>query len=323
MPIIKVPPEFDPDYYRRNYPELNICSNDVLQLHYKKFAAEQGRSTCFYDRREHLRATLQKAIDKAHVKTLEISPWDNPFLRGDSVKYFATEDAETLRKSAELAKRRFNKVPEKIHFVSPTGDLGVVDEKFDIVFSAHVIEHTPDFVRHLLGVSKILNKGGVYVLIVPDKRYSFDYYHAETTLAEVIDAFVSKRKNPRLADVINLAFTYTHNNPYRHWLGEHGTRYGEPNKRFSSDAGVEVTGEFFLDDGKGIHRENFLRLIEKYSEAVERGEYISAHNWRFTPDSFRYIVRMLNELQFIDLKIYRCCHTVWGRVEFIAMLEKT
>ncbi len=322
MPIVTMPPEFDLEYYRRAYPELNTMPDAVLTEHYKHYAVEQGHSACIYDRREYLQKLLLELINKYRLKTLEISPWNRPFLRGDSVKYFDAADSETLCKTSAAASRYDNNVPAKIDFVSPKGDLGVVDENFDIVFSSHVIEHTPDLVEHFKQVSRILNPGGVYVLIIPDKRYCFDYYNPESTLSEAIDAAVSKRKFPRLVDVINLGFVRTHNNPILHWLGNHGKRYGQRDKSLAVNIGVEISGEFFNDEVKDNRREKLLRLIEKYSEASERGEYISTHNWRFTPENFRYIVDMLNDLKFIDLRLYRCCNTVWGRQEFVAVLEK-
>ena len=322
MPIISFSPEFDADYYRNSHAELNVFSDDALKEHAKRFAVEQGRSTCIYDRREYLQKILQDMIDAHKLKALEISPWDNAFLYGKNVKYFSVEDVETLRKSALEAGRHHDNIPERIDFVSPNGDLSVVDETFDIVLSSHVIEHCPDLIEHLRGVSRILNKGGLYILLIPDKRYCFDYYHPESTVAEVIDAFANERKIPRLADVINQGFMCTHNNSVLHWLGHHGERYGYRNTPLDEDLKVEVMGEYFSDDGKGISREKFLPLIEKYSKALAQGEYISAHNWRFTPDSFRYIINLLNALEFIDLPLYRCCHTIWGRNEFLAMLEK-
>lgn len=322
MPIINFPPTIDLNYYKNAYPELNFFPDKTLNEHYKRFAIEQEHSTCIYDRREHLNKFLQDAISTQHLKALEISPWNRPFLGGEGVKFFDSADSESLRKSAVAASRNPRRVPNKIDFISPTGDLGVVDENFDIVFSSHVIEHCPDLIRHLQSVSKILNAGGLYVLIIPDKRYCFDYYHSESTISEVIDAFIAERKIPRLADVINQAYTCTHNSARLHWLGRHGERYGYRNTPLEPDLKVQVADEYFSDDGLEVSREKFLHLIEKYSEALAKGEYISTHNWRFTPDSFGYIVKLLNELEFIDLQLYRLCHTVWGRQEFTAILEK-
>ena len=295
----------------------------MLTEHAKRFAAEQGRSTCIYDRREYLQALLKNTIDGNGLRALEISPWDSPFLRGANVKYFGVEDSETLRKLAAENGRNPVTVPEKIHFVSETGDLGVVNETFDIVFSSHVIEHCPDLVTHLQSVAKILNAGGLYVLAVPDKRYCFDYYHAESTLSEVLEAFAAKRKIPRLADVINFAYTRTHNGAILHWLGVHGEQYGYRNQApVEGDAHAEISGEYFQDDGQGASIQKISHLVDKYSEALSKGKYISAHNWRFTPDTFGYIVDMLRRLNLIGLSRYRLCQTIWGRQEFIVMLEK-
>lgn len=322
MPIIEAPPEFDLNYYRNVYPELNGVPNEILTEHYKRFAVEQGRSTCSYDRREYLKKFLQEIIDAHNLKTLEISPWDDPFLRGDNVKYFDAADSETLRETAKKSRRaNINNVPQKIDFISPNGDLSVINETFDIAFSSHVIEHTPDLIEHLRGVSKILNRGGLYILLVPDKRYCFDHYHSETTLAEEIDAFANERKNPRLADVFNLGFTFTHNNAQIHWLGIHGEQFGYRKKPLPKDLNVTIDDEIFTDDVE-INFPKLAHFVDKYSETLARGKYISTHNWRFTPENFGYIIKMLNQLSLINLQIYRLCHTIWGRLEFVAMLEK-
>ena len=323
MPIINFPPSFDLDYYGKAYPELNIYRGNVLIEHYKKFAIEHGHSTCIYDRHDYLQSMLQNVLDQnTSLKVLEISPWDHPFLHGDNVKYFEVADAETLRKTSVQANRPFNNVPEKIDFVSPNGDLDIIDETFDIVVSVHVIEHCPDLVKHFQSVSRLLKAGGLYILVVPDKRYCFDYYHPESTINEVIDAFVAKRRFPRLSNVLNLILTATHNNAVLHWLGEHGERYGYRDSSFNSESKIEIMGEYFFDDGQGISREKVLNIIRKYIEALNTDHYISTHNWRFTPDSFGYIVNVLNALEFIDLSLYRLCHTIWGRFEFVTMLEK-
>lgn len=323
MAIVDFPPEFDWDYYRQAYPELNIFPDIVAKEHYKRFAVEQGHSTCFYDRYEYLKALLQNTINENHLSVLEISPWDSPFLRGDNVKYFEVMNAEEVRKATVGYKRNLDTIPEKIDFVGEKGDLGVINETFDIVFSSHVIEHCPDLVEHFQGVSKILNAGGLYIMVVPDKRYCFDYYHSESTISEVIDAFVNDRKIPRLADVINLAYTRTHNNSVLHWLGEHGERYGYRKKPIpEADARAEILGEYFFDDGSEVDYQKLARLVKKYADALKENAYISVHNWRFTPDSFGYIINMLNKFNLIDLRLFRLCHTIWGRQEFVAMLEK-
>ena len=323
MAIINFPPELDLNYYRQIYPELNNFPDEVLLKHHKKFAVEEGRSTCIYDRREKLQQVLQKVIDNNRLKVLEISPWDNPFLRGDNVKYFEIMNAEDLRKATVGVERNIDTLPEKIDFVGTKGDLSVINETFDIVFSSHVIEHCPDLVSHFRNVNRILNAGGLYIMIVPDKRYCFDYYHSDSMITEIIEAFAGGRKIPNLATVINFAYTRTHNDAVRHWLGDHGERYGyRKESPTEGDARAEILGEYFFDDGSEANLQALSHLVEKYVEALKEDTYISAHNWRFTPDSFGYIINMLNKLQLINLRLYRLCHTLWGRQEFVTMLDK-
>lgn len=322
MPVIYAPPELDLNYYRNAHPELSQFHDSVLIEHHKRFAVQNGLTSSPCDLREQLKVGLQENINVEHLKTLEIGCGGFPFLAGENVKYFEIMSVDNLKRHYIEVGRNIDYFPEKFDFVSPNGDLGVVDEKFDIVFSSHVIEHVTDIIEHFRNVSRILNTGGVYVLIVPDKRYCFDYYNPESTLTEVIDAFANERKTPRLADVINSVYMRTHNNAMLHWFGEHGERYGYRKEPLEPGAIMEILGEKFFDDGKGLHREELFRLIEKYAEALATGKYISVHNWRFTPDSFGYIVKLLNELNFIDLSLYRLYHTVWGRLEFTAMLEK-
>lgn len=272
--------------------------------HCKSFAIPHGYSTCYYDRHENLRKDLQKIIDEKHAKALEISPFFHPFLQGENVKYFGIMDSETLKKEAEKSSYPDKAVPSTIHFVSPTGDLSIIDETFDLVVSCHVIEHIPNFVKHLNDVEKLLNKGGLYVLLIPNKLYCFDHYKPESTIFDILEAFFTKRNNTALRNRL-IASEATHNDSISHWLGYHDKTYtGDDNTRSK------------------MTREGCLYQFEIYKKAIETGQYIDEHHWRFTPNSFRDVVNSLNEMKFINLPLYRLYHTLWGRTEFIAILEK-
>ena len=153
---------------------------------------------------------------------MEIGPYDNPSCVGENVKYFDIHDAETLKKLAEKNNRPVKKTPEKIHYVEPNGDLSIVNEKFDMVFSSHVIEHQPDLILHLQNVGNILNEGGLYVLVIPDKRYCFDHYRNGTSLFEVIDVHVNKRSRHTFKNIAEARCMRAHNSAVMHWLGLHG-----------------------------------------------------------------------------------------------------
>ncbi|MBQ7628723.1 MAG: methyltransferase domain-containing protein [Selenomonadaceae bacterium] len=293
---IDFPPAFDIDYYKNQYPELNGHSNEVVAEHARRYAEEQGHSTCIYDRSEYLKALLAHIINQTHAKVLEIGPFDNPFCVGESVKYFDIFDAETLKESAAKANRPFKNTPKKIHYVDPNGDISIIDEKFDIVFSSHCIEHQPDLVAHLNNVANILNDGGFYVLVIPDKRYCFDHFRQETALFEVLDASVNKRTLHSFKSLAESGYFLTHNNSVLHWIGQHGT----------------------LD----VAQESFAKTQKKYEESVKGGGYVNAHAWCFTPRNFGSIINDLKKFNLINLELHRLCHTIWGRFEFCAVLKK-
>lgn len=289
---IEFPPDFDLDYYKSLNPEFLYLSDQLVQVHYEKVGKENGRSCCKFDRSENLRGILGELAAKG-AEILEIGPWDNPFIpkdkSGGSVKYFDVMSAEEL---AKVAVEHGGNVPKRIDYVSPNGDLSIVDENFDIVVASHSIEHHPDLVGHLQDVEKILRPQGLYVLVVPDKRYCYDHFLPESTFADVIEAHIEKRQYHTLSAVIKKIGMHTHNNPLRHWLGDHGQLV--------------------------INRDQ----IAQAASAYKSGKYEDCHAWQFTPDSFGIIINALNKLGYIGLSPYRLCQTLWGRIEFVAILRK-
>jgi hypothetical protein len=59
-----------------------------------------------------------------------------------------------------------------------------------------------------------------------------------------------------------------------------------------------------------------------YQEAQDAGRYVDLHAWQFTPDSFRAIVQVLNELGMVALEPLRIYSTLAGSHEFWAILRQ-
>lgn len=292
---IEFPPSFDPNYCRTVYPQLKDFSDEELEKNFFQLAVEQGYSTCIFDTRELFHAFFQGVINEYALKVLEIGPFDNPFFYGDSVKYFDVLDTEKLKERAKIHNRFFNRIPPKIHYVEPTGNMSIVDEKFDIVFSSHVIEHQPNFIRELNHVENILTDGGLYILFIPDKRYCFDYYRPVSSLSDVLEAFVNNVSLHSAKSIIEHFCMTTHNDPVRHWRGDHGEL--------------------------NITKEKFINAKSNYEKSVNGG-YINVHGWTFIPKTFGDIIKNLNELELVNLKIYRLCHTLKYRSEFCCIFKK-
>ncbi len=286
--------EVDIEYIKSEYPEMRGYEDRSILDCVNKLS-DRGLSTCCYDSREGLQNRINEYMcsHPDELELLEIGPLDNPFFIGDNVKYFDVLDSVDLQIKAKEA-GRIGEVPNKIDYVSPNGDLGIVNKKFQIVFSSHVIEHQVDLLEHLNQIENILKDNGLYVLLIPDKRYCFDYYRSLSTIADIIEANVSNRKLHSLKNVIEHFCLTTHNNAVLHWMGYHG----------------EYT----------LNKRSFIKVIDRYENS--ENNYIDVHAWRFTPESFGAIVHELGDLGLITLKLHRLCHTLWGRQEFCAILRK-
>ncbi|MCV6597290.1 MAG: class I SAM-dependent methyltransferase [Mangrovicoccus sp.] len=228
---------------------------------------------------------------------LEIGPFHAPALRGENVFFFDLQPHDELVARVRDYGLPTDRVPP-IHYFEPTGDLSKIDRRFAAVFSSHCIEHQPSLIRHLTQVSALLEPGGAYYLIVPDKRYCFDHYLPLSTLGGVIEAHHDGRRVHSLANLIDARTMVTHNKKLRHWTADHG------------------------DPPQPEQTENAARsAIAEYEAA--NGAYIDIHAWRFTPERFFEITEALHGLGLTDLAPQTICATQPGQLEFTALLRKT
>ncbi len=225
---------------------------------------------------------------------LEIGPFDNPTIAGPGVSYFDVLDAPALKSRAAAIGYGGGRIPERIDFVSPTGDLSVIDRSFDAALSSHVIEHQPDLVQHLRGVEAILKPGGAYHLIVPDRRYTFDHFLPETSVVDVEQAHVERRRTHTRASILDHRLGTTHNNPLRHWLGLHG---------------------------KPRPTDDMRRSAQAEADRSKAGEYVDVHAWAFSPHGFLSLMGQLRDRGLTGLVPERVHATSFGDLEFFAVLR--
>lgn len=178
-----IPPEFDWKYYSELNGKLEGFGDEISCFEHfdsKGYKAGiPGSAGC--DQGYFIR--LINHLQPQSI--LEIGPGSSPKLHGDGVYYF---DVKSRTQLLNRYPDRQAHIPKNIHFVEENGDLYIIDRKFDIVFSCHMIEHAPDLISHLQMVHNLLVPGGYYFLIVPDKRYCFDHFKPESTTADVLYA---------------------------------------------------------------------------------------------------------------------------------------
>jgi SAM-dependent methyltransferase len=287
----RFPQALDLDYYRSVNGDLRSFADEELISHFDRCGKTEGRAGSQLSFREHFLTILSQGAD-----TLEVGPFCGPQVRGDKVRYFDIAGREALIEMAKQLQYPITETPV-IDYVSPTGDMAVINDQFDQVFSSHCVEHQPDLVRHFSEVSRILRDGGSYFLIVPDKRFCFDHYLSESTIADVLGAHIEQRRLHYAKSVLEHRVLTTHNDPARHWQGDHG---------------LPVSQQQGLDCVKGA-----IDHIVKNADV-----YLDTHAWHFTPQIFEDIVTKIYQLGLSMLKVDKIYNTPVGRFEFCAILSK-
>ena len=284
-----LPEELDLAFYRRTNPDLRGMSDAEARAHFARYGIAEGRQGAPLAVREALIEIVSRS-----PSVLEIGPFCNPLVRARGVAYFDVLDKAGLRKRAATIGQDPAGVPD-IDYVSPSGDLSVIPDRFSAVVSSHCIEHQPDLIRHLQQVGALLDAGGYDFLVVPNRLYCFDHFIADSTLAGIVAAHLEGRRVHRLESVIEHRALTTHNAVKRHWAGDH------------------------LDPG--YHPTILPRTKAAIAEhAAARGGYVDVHAWQFTPGSFRAIMAMLHAGGYSPLRPLRVYETPRDRNEFTAVL---
>lgn len=281
----------DPLIIRKYLPSINHLSDgDIKEIFLHTFK-ESGLPSSQFSLKENM---IHHCRNHKGTK-LEIGPFDSPMLSGEGVHYFDILNQHELKLRAVEHNRNPNTVPE-INYVQNKGDLSIIDKKFDLVLSSHCIEHTPDFVKHLAQVSNLLNSGGSYYLIIPDKRYCFDYELPLSTIADLIAAHSESQTKPPLAKLIEHRALLSHNNSIRHWLNDH--------------------------DMAKHHQEVATQVKSATDEFSNFDGYIDVHCWRFTPLSLLEVLKTLKALNLMPFDSVSISLTPFGRKDFTAVFTR-
>lgn len=255
-----LPPEFEPAVYRSLHEDVASFSDADLRDHYRRHGEKEGR-------RAHRLVDHRAFVElvSPELDALELGPSRHRLLRGPRVRHLDLEE----------------------------GALGDEKEQVDVVLSRHVVESQPDFVGHLQSVQRLLRPGGLYFMLVPDKNYCFDHFNAPSTIAAFLEARRTGRTRQTLRSQITHVAMRTHNEPARHWRGDHG----------------EVT----------LSRDVIARVVAEHAQPG--GGDQSVHAWYFEPESLRRVIAILSELEETDFRMLRLYPTQVDEGEFWVILE--
>ncbi len=283
---------FNQDLYLELNPDVKKAGEDPKE-HFLKFGIYEGRpwqkslkskelpigeiiQNKFNSRDEFL------SLIKNHNSMLEIGCFDKPsleeFRKNDKVKisYADWLSKEQLQERASKIKgRNKDDVPE-IKYVLAKG-YEQIKFNYEAVVSHHCIEHQPNLVAHFNEIYKIIKNNGTYFASIPNKYECFDHFIPESTVLDVVLAFLEKREKPSLKSVLEHRGFISHK-----WLkDENPFKSLDPNR---------------------------MDLYKQHFDEFKNSDYVDVHCWQFTPESFHLIMNQLDILGLINpinsLEIY-------------------
>lgn len=295
---IELPEPYLFEIYVKKNSDLASFSESRALTHYKSCGRKEGRVCSQIDSKAAFKALVPKSMS-----ILEIGPYIRPAFKKDAynVEYLDAFSTSELREKARAAPGENPANAPDIDYVwkgEPYSQL--VNKTFGCVYSSHAIEHQPCLVYHLNQVSSVLEENGYYFIAVPDKRYCFDRFFPESTLADILDAYLLDRRAHSPRTLLRSRLLTTHNDPARHWSGEATV---DPLKQ-------PVTKAY----GK--------RIKDTLALWRQRTGYVDGHAWQFTPDNFEHLIQCIYEAELSSMKLEVLYPTIKNRFEFFAVLRK-
>lgn len=232
---------------------------------------------------------------------LEIGPSHNPIApksQGFNVEIIDHASKEGLREKYKTHNVNLDNI-EDVDYIWKGGsycELTKKESHYKWIIASHLIEHTPDFIGFLKNCQEVLADDGVLILVVPDKRFCFDYFRPVTGVSKIIDAHLN-------GNTIHTAGT-------------------------AAEYFLNVTKRGDVIAWDQANKTSLFQLVHSLGEAknamnsiINDKVFLDLHSWVFTPSSFRLIIHDLNSLDLISLKELEFSPTVG--CEFFVSLSAT
>lgn len=190
--------------YLRLYPDVAEAVRAGAfkngHAHYLKHGKKEGRAPSFASSRTPREQAVFHLIDQAGLG-LEIGPSHNPIApkkKGYNIHILDHASAEELRAKYQNHGLNLDNI-EEVDFIwqgQPLPELVGKKHCYDWIIASHVVEHIPDLIAFLQQCEELLKPKGVLSLVIPDKRYCFDYFQPLSTTGMLLDAHAEQRTRP-------------------------------------------------------------------------------------------------------------------------------
>ena len=243
------------------------------------------------------------------MKILEIGPSRNPMYKksdGYQVDIVDYVDEVSLRNIYEGWPGVDNIEP--VDFVCSRYYAQHIGRKnyYDIIAASHVIEVVVDLIGTLEDFSILLKEEGRVRLIVPDKRYEYDYFREVTSFREIIDAHVyNQGDNHTPGAVLDYHMNAVEAEGFGVYMPNSGTQYKELFRY-----------PFDMDTDEGT-----IRRLKDEAAVWSAHKFSHIQSWVFTPVSFEILIYQLNVLGYTDLMVDKITK-INDSLEFYVTLKK-
>ena len=239
-------------------------------------------------------------LDVSRLKGLEIGALDSPIVTshdGDVI-YVDHMDREALR--SKYARDENVQTDRLVDVNIVWGEHRLAEtlgaRKIEYVVASHVVEHVPDLVGWLVEISEILSDHGQLRLVIPDRRFTFDFFRRESRMSDVLSAFIAQSRAPTPIQIID---------------------------HFSDKANftAQEAWDVFPKERERVHTIDDAGGFELAKRVAAEGGYHDVHCWVFTPTSFAEILLRTARLGLHPFSCRFIETTRRGELEFYCALE--
>jgi hypothetical protein len=159
--------------------------------------------------REHVLVGL----DLERMRGIEIGALDRPIVTRDRGPIFYVDHTDTAA-LREKYRNDVNVKKEEIVSVDAVWGRQTLAEALgaiapvDYVIASHVVEHVPDLIGWLEELRAILRPQGLVNLIIPDRRFTFDYLRRESQEIDVLAAHLLRARKPLTIAILDHVINY-------------------------------------------------------------------------------------------------------------------
>ncbi|MFM7426278.1 MAG: methyltransferase domain-containing protein [Elainella sp.] len=224
-------------------------------------------------------------IDPATQKGLEIGALHKPIVTREmgDIRYVDHASTEELKQKYADDPNVDVEAIVDVSYIWGTQTLPELvgdDAPFDYVIASHVIEHVPDLIGWLKEIRAVLKPGGILTLVIPDKRYCFDYHRPLTQPAAIVEAYLQNRRKPSPGQVFEFFSSVAFWNGDFVWAESAAGKEHEITRLHSLEESWRMTNQIVAD-----------------------GNYYDVHCWVFTPASFFELLKTVIQVGACDFKI--------------------